>query len=94
MKEIVRWVNCCVTLHNMLAQLGDSWEDLSNRQADDTDSDSSSDSSDLTSDLEADCGRRDRQGHRQLRPTPQQLFRKKIKSQCLKFHYAAGTFAA
>jgi hypothetical protein len=30
MMEIIRWVNCCVTLHNMLAHLGDSWDDLDN----------------------------------------------------------------
>ncbi|EFP78485.2 uncharacterized protein PGTG_04441 [Puccinia graminis f. sp. tritici CRL 75-36-700-3] len=26
MMEIIRWVNCCVTLHNMLAHLGDAWD--------------------------------------------------------------------
>ncbi|EFP82854.1 uncharacterized protein PGTG_09822 [Puccinia graminis f. sp. tritici CRL 75-36-700-3] len=28
MLEIIRWINCCVALHNMLAHLGDSWDDL------------------------------------------------------------------
>ncbi|EFP75138.1 uncharacterized protein PGTG_01731 [Puccinia graminis f. sp. tritici CRL 75-36-700-3] len=28
MMEIIRWVNCCVTLHNMLAHLGDAWDSL------------------------------------------------------------------
>ncbi|EFP91044.2 uncharacterized protein PGTG_17316 [Puccinia graminis f. sp. tritici CRL 75-36-700-3] len=28
MMEIIRWVNCCVTLHNMLAHLGDAWDHL------------------------------------------------------------------
>ncbi|KAA1118046.1 hypothetical protein PGT21_050027 [Puccinia graminis f. sp. tritici] len=26
MMEIIRWVNCCITLHNMLAHLGDAWD--------------------------------------------------------------------
>ncbi|EFP82451.2 uncharacterized protein PGTG_08407 [Puccinia graminis f. sp. tritici CRL 75-36-700-3] len=28
MVEIIRWINCCVALHNMLAHLGDSWDEL------------------------------------------------------------------
>ncbi|OAV86398.1 hypothetical protein PTTG_29931 [Puccinia triticina 1-1 BBBD Race 1] len=28
MKQIIQWVHCCVTLHNMLASLGDSWDVL------------------------------------------------------------------
>ncbi|EFP76773.2 uncharacterized protein PGTG_02234 [Puccinia graminis f. sp. tritici CRL 75-36-700-3] len=28
MIEIIRWINCCVTLHNMLAHLGDAWDEL------------------------------------------------------------------
>ena len=28
MRHIIRWVNACVTLHNMLAQLGDAWEEI------------------------------------------------------------------
>ncbi|PLW33316.1 hypothetical protein PCASD_15530 [Puccinia coronata f. sp. avenae] len=28
MRQIIRWINGCVTLHNMLACLGDSWDDM------------------------------------------------------------------
>ncbi|EFP92408.2 uncharacterized protein PGTG_18233 [Puccinia graminis f. sp. tritici CRL 75-36-700-3] len=28
MMEVIRWVNCCVTLHNILAHLGDAWAEL------------------------------------------------------------------
>ena len=28
MKHIIRWVNCCVILHNMLSDLGDAWEEI------------------------------------------------------------------
>ncbi|PLW28286.1 hypothetical protein PCASD_20235 [Puccinia coronata f. sp. avenae] len=28
MQDIIQWVNACVTLHNMLAQLGDAWEEM------------------------------------------------------------------
>ncbi|PLW26926.1 hypothetical protein PCASD_23851 [Puccinia coronata f. sp. avenae] len=28
MKEIIRWISACVILHNLLAHLGDAWEDL------------------------------------------------------------------
>jgi hypothetical protein len=28
MMEVIRWVNCCVTLHNILAHLGDAWANL------------------------------------------------------------------
>ena len=28
MVQYVKWIYCCIILHNMLANLGDSWEDL------------------------------------------------------------------
>jgi hypothetical protein len=28
MMEILRWINACVALHNMLAHLGDSWDEM------------------------------------------------------------------
>jgi hypothetical protein len=28
MQNIIQWVNACVTLHNMLAKLGDAWEEM------------------------------------------------------------------
>ncbi|EFP80235.2 uncharacterized protein PGTG_06191 [Puccinia graminis f. sp. tritici CRL 75-36-700-3] len=28
MMEVIRWVNCCVTLHSILAHLGDAWDAL------------------------------------------------------------------
>ena len=28
MKHIIRWVNCCVLLHNMLSDLGDAWDEI------------------------------------------------------------------
>jgi hypothetical protein len=35
MMEIIRWVNCCVTLHNMLGHLGDAWDGLKDSILDD-----------------------------------------------------------
>ena len=28
MQQIIQWVNACVTLHNMLAQLGNAWDEM------------------------------------------------------------------
>ncbi|KNE90635.1 hypothetical protein PSTG_15953 [Puccinia striiformis f. sp. tritici PST-78] len=28
MTEIIRWINCCIVLHNMLAHLGDAWDEM------------------------------------------------------------------
>ena len=28
MLHVIKWVNACITLHNMLAQLGDAWDEL------------------------------------------------------------------
>ncbi|KAA1131048.1 hypothetical protein PGTUg99_029432 [Puccinia graminis f. sp. tritici] len=55
----------------MLANLGDSWEDLTGTGEVESDVESSSDSSELTSDLEADSTHAQTQS-RCRRPTPQQ----------------------
>jgi hypothetical protein len=31
MKEIIRWISACVILHNLLAHLGNAWEDLDDK---------------------------------------------------------------
>jgi hypothetical protein len=28
MKQIIRWINACIILHNLLSQLGNAWDDL------------------------------------------------------------------
>ncbi|KNE99730.1 hypothetical protein PSTG_07018 [Puccinia striiformis f. sp. tritici PST-78] len=37
MIEVIRWINSCVTLHNMLAHLGDSWDDRHHGSGNDSD---------------------------------------------------------
>jgi hypothetical protein len=46
MMEVIRWVNCCITLHNMLAHLGDAWEGMDPSVSDTSSIDSRSETQD------------------------------------------------
>jgi hypothetical protein len=78
MMEIIHWINCCITLHNMLAKLGNSWAEQYHESVDNDAENSPNDNDEIDID-----GNR-RQG---------EILRAEVHLQqkALNFHYAAGT---
>ncbi|EHS64701.1 uncharacterized protein PGTG_22337 [Puccinia graminis f. sp. tritici CRL 75-36-700-3] len=75
MKEIIRWVSCCVTLHNMLSNLGDAWEVVHRWNGGDEDEE---DEVAPLTDTESSRRRAE-------------LFRNCVQEKCLAFHRNQGT---
>ncbi|KAA1106403.1 hypothetical protein PGT21_034453 [Puccinia graminis f. sp. tritici] len=75
MKEIIRWVSCCVTLHNMLSNLGDTWDVVHRSSGGDE-----GDKDDVAPLTDSDSSQR-----------RAEAFCNHVQERCLIFHHKQGT---